>query len=155
MKTIVYRGGVLVFELPFDWIEEYGDEGGGTFYADLENSGTLRLNILTYDCGAPQTQETSLTTLQSEDDEPDVTIESLPDGRSAIKSYSRRSEENGEAITLWFWEIASAALPQHLRIAIFSYCALTSQENTPTITQDLAMLNTSLRKCEFAPEAGS
>ncbi len=46
-KTINYRGGLVRFRIPTDWIEEYEPEGGGMFYADGPDTGTLRLNVLT------------------------------------------------------------------------------------------------------------
>lgn len=154
MKTIVYRGGLLKFELPEDWVEEYGEEGGGTFYLEEQDSGTLRLNVLGYDCRSPQTQRSALEALNGEDDSADLVIETLPDGRSAMKSYDKLSIEDGDEIKLWFWEIASVAKPQHMRFAIFSYCALASQENTAMVKTDLAMINKSLRQIEFAEEFG-
>ena len=46
MKTINYRGGLVSFEIPSDWKEEYEAEGGGAFFLDKPDSGTLRLNVL-------------------------------------------------------------------------------------------------------------
>jgi hypothetical protein len=48
MKPIVYRGGIITFRVPATWKEEYEAEGGGTFYDDRPDSGTLRLNVLTF-----------------------------------------------------------------------------------------------------------
>lgn len=155
MKTIVYRGGVLKFQLPSDWAEEYGEEGGGMFYSEIESAGTLRLNVLTFDCGSKQTQETVLESLESADNPPDAVIKKLADGRSAMKSYSDTSEEGDEEIKTWFWEIASIANPQHLRIALFSYSVLASQAKTLMVSKDLEMINDSLRHIKFAPEIES
>jgi hypothetical protein len=47
MKKITYRGGLISFQIPKDWIEEYEENGGGTFYEDSQESGTLRINVLT------------------------------------------------------------------------------------------------------------
>jgi len=48
MKTIEYRGGVVSFRIPSKWKEEYEEKGGGTFYEPVQDSGTLRLNIITF-----------------------------------------------------------------------------------------------------------
>ena len=32
LKTIVYRGGIVRFKIPANWVEEYEEDGGGTFY---------------------------------------------------------------------------------------------------------------------------
>src|SRR3954471_16013798 len=47
LKTITYRGGLVRFRIPADWQEEYEEAGGGTFYAPDDQSGALRLNVLT------------------------------------------------------------------------------------------------------------
>jgi hypothetical protein len=48
MKTIRYRGGIVTFRIPAHWTEEYEEEGGGIFYNEDNDSGTLRLNVLTF-----------------------------------------------------------------------------------------------------------
>src|ERR1700747_2081414 len=32
LKTINYRGGIIRFQIPNDWVEEYEDGGGGGLY---------------------------------------------------------------------------------------------------------------------------
>lgn len=46
LKHIKYRGGIAEFQIPSHWREEYEPGGGGTFYEDSPDSGTLRLNVL-------------------------------------------------------------------------------------------------------------
>ena len=48
LKTINYRGGVVRFRIPTDWVEEYEQAGGGgTFYKPGDNDGgTLRLEMI-------------------------------------------------------------------------------------------------------------
>ncbi|HMI53316.1 MAG TPA: hypothetical protein VK525_17510 [Candidatus Saccharimonadales bacterium] len=38
LKTINYRGGVVRFRIPADWVEEYEEAGGGTFYKPGDNT---------------------------------------------------------------------------------------------------------------------
>ncbi|MBK8594774.1 MAG: hypothetical protein IPN83_04160 [Holophagales bacterium] len=40
MKSITYRGGLVTFRIPRHWVEEYEEDGGGTFYEDRPDSGT-------------------------------------------------------------------------------------------------------------------
>jgi hypothetical protein len=47
LKTINYRGGVIRFRIPSDWLEEYEDAGGATFHKPGEETGTLRVNVIT------------------------------------------------------------------------------------------------------------
>lgn len=46
LKTIVYRGGLVRFSIPATWQEEYEPDGGGTFYKEGPDTGTLRLILL-------------------------------------------------------------------------------------------------------------
>ena len=46
LKTINYRGGIIRFQIPNDWVEEYEDVGGGTFYKPGDDTGTLRVNVM-------------------------------------------------------------------------------------------------------------
>jgi hypothetical protein len=52
-KTIQYRGGLVTFRIPSDWVEEYEADGGGAFYPEKPNSGTLRLNVMTLRSPSP------------------------------------------------------------------------------------------------------
>lgn len=49
LKTIQYRGRVAEFVIPAHWHAEYEPTGGGTFYEDASESGTLRLNVLGFE----------------------------------------------------------------------------------------------------------
>src|ERR1700675_3499543 len=48
MKTVIYRGGVACFRIPRrDWVEEYEEVRGGTFYKPGDNTGgTLCLMVI-------------------------------------------------------------------------------------------------------------
>lgn len=52
LKTIYYRGGVVTFRIPARWQEGYEEAGGGTFYKAGDDTGTLRLNVLTLEAPA-------------------------------------------------------------------------------------------------------
>ncbi|MBL8085918.1 MAG: hypothetical protein JNN26_25045, partial [Candidatus Obscuribacter sp.] len=87
MKTIVYRGGIVKFQIPSHWKEEYEEEGGGTFYEDSADSGTLRLNVLTFESESPLGENSSQELLKSLSKQPDAIIETLPDKHSAMLSF--------------------------------------------------------------------
>src|SRR5262245_49372554 len=56
LKVINYRGSVVRFRIPAGWNEEYEEDGGGTFYLPGDESGTLRLNVLTLEGPEKQRQ---------------------------------------------------------------------------------------------------
>src|SRR5690242_9407096 len=49
MKLINYRGGLARFYLPSNWVEEYDQDGRGTFFEDKPDSGTLRISVMELD----------------------------------------------------------------------------------------------------------
>jgi hypothetical protein len=63
-KRVVYRGGIASFDLPASWVEEYEAAGGGTFYEDRPDSGTLRLNVLGFDSESTPAQEMAVSALK-------------------------------------------------------------------------------------------
>src|SRR5438128_2678745 len=107
LKTINYRGGVLTFRIPSDWIEEYDDMKGGVFYAPGETSGTLRLSVLTM--GAPPgksvTSQTPAEILSSESKQYHVPIFPLRENVAMIR-YDFPTVEQGQQLRVRFWRVA-------------------------------------------------
>lgn len=161
MKTINYRGGVVTFQIPSHWIEEYGEAGGGLFYDSSQDSGTLRLSLLSFSAkepfnqfsGKPSSRNEAVHALETLSIPEEAclisSIEALPDGTSAIVSYSTTEREDDDDLKIWFWQIAHISPPNKIDFAIFSYAALACAEDSPTIKAELAVLNENLRKCRF------
>ena len=156
MKLINYRGGIITFRIPDSWEEEYEEAGGGTFYNDVEDSGILRLNILTYSSKSQFGSNAAVESLQEKAAEYGTTIVELPDRNSALISYreSATDADDDAELVIWYWEIANIVPPYHIRFAIFSYCLLASREAEPAAIKELAMLNQSLHQCKFSREIG-
>jgi hypothetical protein len=66
-KTVNYRGGVVSFEIPEHWKEEYEPKGGGTFYEDRPDSGTLRLHVLGFSSTSGRSSEDTLSQLNAKE----------------------------------------------------------------------------------------
>lgn len=154
-KTINYRGGVVRFQIPFHWKEEYEDDGGGTFYAPGDDTGTLRLNVLTFK--APPGKQISASTapevLAPEAEKRGVRITSLREGVAMIRS-DEQVEENGEALSIRYWRIAQVLPPADIRLVIFSYTILASQLSTPSSAAELDLLDEQIAAAELAPTLG-
>ena len=149
LKTIDYRGGIVRFRIPESWREEYQDEGGGIFYADDGQSGTLRLNVLTFEGPSIPGREELLHSLKRSGGVP----EWLPSG-NAVAHYSSVAEEDGASITVFFWELANGVAPRHLRVAVFSYTLETDEVESPEVQAALALLDAEIRTATFAGELG-
>jgi len=146
MKTISYRGGIVRFSVPSNWVEEYEPEGGGTFYEDRPDSGTLRLNVLSFESPKPAAEMASSAFKQDP-------TEMLSSGflmRRSIKS----AVESGEALSVHRWEIAVPVPPNSLRLVCFSHTILAAQERDAEIVAELRLLDDSIRAAEFSQQPG-
>lgn len=149
-KRINYRGGLVVFALPGTWIEEYEPEGGGLFYAPGDDTGTLRLDVITAKSPTPVTSADSGAVLLKIGNSH---VEPLPTGVAIAKRVSREVDR-GNPITIYWWSVASAIEPDHVRIANFSYSILSSHEQSERTALDLSFLEQSIRNIRFSPVLG-
>lgn len=148
LKTIDYRGGLLRFRIPAAWLEEYEPEGGGTFYRDEPDSGTLRLNILTFE-GKAKPDKQALLNAVARSEPP----EWLPTG-NALVSYREAATGDGEPVMLFHWKLANAAEPKHLRLALFSYTVPQSLADSASVLGEVRLLTDEIRAAQFAAELG-
>ena len=149
MKTIAYRGGLVTFRIPHHWIEEYERDGGGTFYEDRPDSGTLRLSTMTMEGQKPAEAEDLLAALKGKPADPEL----LETG-DAIVTYEQPTEERGEALRTTYWLVANAIEPRHVRIAIFSYAVLAKHANAPATIAEVEMLDREIRNATFSRRLG-
>lgn len=150
LKEITYRGGLVIFSVPQSWVEEYEPEGGGTFYERGENTGTLRLNVITAQSPREVDASSARGVLQVSRHSG---IETLPGGNAIAKRVSR-STEQGQPITTYSWNVANAVPPRHVRIASFTYTILSSQEKSAQTLSDLSVLEASARAARFSSSLG-
>ena len=150
-KTVEYQGGLVTFRLPSDWVEEYEADGGGIFYSEKPDTGTLRLNVMTLRSPSPidarATEELLLPRAQSRG----LSVRPLPGGNAAI-SYSEAAEEDGVALAIHYWEVANAVPPFHARLAVFSFTTLTSEKHD--CSEDLEWLDLEISASSFASDLG-
>ena len=153
MKEIQYRGGLAVFSIPANWVEELDPNSGGTYYLDEPDSGTLRLTVQTFQKAGHDQSLTSTDALSGSQSKYCTTVQELPNGNS-ICEYIIRTEEEGEKITLYWWQVANVVPKNTLRIASFSYTVLSSQEGNSRVTAELKLLRSSIEAVRFSKEIG-
>jgi hypothetical protein len=151
-KTIRYRGGIVTFRIPAHWTEEYEEEGGGTFYDENNDGGTLRLNVLTFASKTPVTTRTAISLLEARRETYQGTLSELGNGNALLR-YTEGAQEDGEPLTIHYWQIVNVVPPNHFRLAIFSYTKPTKPADD-AMTADVAMLDEELQACSFAEELG-
>jgi len=152
MKTIRYRGGIVTFRIPAHWTEEYEEKGGGIFYDEDNDSGTLRLNVLTFASKTPVTTRTAMSLLEARRQEYQGTLTDLGNG-NALLCYTAVAQEEGASLTIHYWQIANVVPPNHFRLAIFSYTQPTELADD-AMAAKVAMMDEELRACRFAEELG-
>jgi len=151
MKTIEYRGGVVRFRVPAHWKEEYEPEGGGTFYEDGPDTGTLRLNIITSEAPQERLPSTGYDFLRQESANRQAEIFRLPSG-DGMKHYLKKTEEDGTPLDMYFWEIAHCVPPTTLYLAIFSWTVSTKQAKRPEYNEEIQMIMEELKNIHFYPD---
>lgn len=149
-KQINYRGWLVVFSLPESWVEEYEPAGGGMFYAPGNNTGTLRLDVISAK-SPTSVSYSSVGQVLSEIGYPET--ENLPTGNAISKRVSRELDR-GTPITIFWWDVANVVEPDHVRIASFSYAILSSEEQSTRTKSDLSFLEQSIRNIGFSPTLG-
>lgn len=147
LKMISYRGGLVFFALPAIWREEYQPEGGGTFYDDRPDSGTLRLNVLSFSSKDVPAKQMAATAF------PNGSFELLQDGIPLRKTVVAL-EEGEHKLRLHSWEVAVPVPPNSLRIAAFRHTVLAEKEQDPQIVQELEFIDRSVRAATFSQESG-
>jgi hypothetical protein len=146
-KTVSYRGGIVVFSIPNQWLEEYEPEGGATFYEDKPDSGTLRLNVLSFDSKDTPAVQMAMKVF------PENSYELLPNG-FPIRRYVKDAVEQGEQLRIHRWEIAVPVPPRSVRLLMFAHTVVRSQENDPRIKAELSFIDGSVRRAVYAQAAG-
>jgi hypothetical protein len=144
-KRIVYRGGIATFDVPAHWLDEYESEGGATFYDDRPDSGTLRLNVLSFSSEKPASQMV-LSAFQGEDP---PRSDGFP-----MRYLVESAAENGEPLEIHRWEIAIPVEPNRMRLALFSYTIVQGQQADPRIREELSIVDALIRSAVFSTDAG-
>jgi hypothetical protein len=147
----VYRGGIVSFLIPDEWLEEYKDGGGGTFYEDEPESGVLRLNVLTMrepDRPDDRSKTDRLLALFSGSAQRGAVVRVLDNG-NVICAYVEQAFQQNEELAMHYWEIANHADENHIRLAIFSFTILASRASDSAILDQIAMLDEQLPQTAF------
>jgi hypothetical protein len=143
LKSINYRGGIVTFSIPANWVEEYEPDGGGTFYDDAPDSGTLRLNVLSFDSDATPADQMAATVFR--DGASGITASALP-----IRREEKTTVENGDMLHITKWEVAIPVLPRSLRLAVFSYTILLNQKSDPAFVREISLIEKSIREAHYS-----
>lgn len=145
LKTINYRGGLISFDIPKIWAEQYEDAGGGIFYEDIPNSGTLRVNVLTLkskEGGSP------LEVLKGGENRINQKEYHSQSG-DEILEYLVRTKENGTPITMFTLACAHKTKQQDFLLAVFTWTIETRFENQENYIREWDMIHSQIQAVKF------
>ncbi len=151
LKNITYRGGVLEFRIPSSWNEEYGEDGGGVFWDPAGQSGTLRLDILTFEKNGELPAEPARSVLESSKRTGELQV---LDNGNAVLEYRKTTTEDGDELVIYFWEVANFVPPNHFRLAIFSHTILVEEASDSAIRSEIDLLRSEITASIFSPTLG-
>ncbi len=145
LKTINYRGELLKFNIPKNWIEEYDKNNGGAFYEDKPRSPTLRVNVLTFQ--APHKLEEGdtnlLASISKKFGKKVIVLENL----NTMVSYLTHTKEAGEKIVIYYWSLGNIIPPNTGRIVNFSLTIFSDQIKNKKIKETIQLLENEIKKC--------
>jgi len=145
-KQINYRG-ILEFQLPADWVEEYDDNLGGTFYEDDPLSGTLRLNLMTLRAPSGELFEDASVILDNIIPKGSDSI--LLSNNNAFKMFYEQTTESDHEITINYWSLLNYQEPNHVRLANFSYTILNSRLELDSVRKEIDFITEKIKEAEF------
>lgn len=146
MKKINYRGGLISFDIPENWIEEFEETGGGAFYEDSPNSGTLRVNVLTIENNEENANPLDIFKDNQKRNDQKEYITQAGDG---IIEYLDRTEESGIPITLFTLACAHKTKQKDFLLAVFTWTIETRFEYQESYIQEWNLIRNCIQNIEF------
>jgi hypothetical protein len=148
LKPVVYRGGIVSFGIPLAWREEFASDGGGMFYEDKPDSGTLRLNVLSFEKKEPMPLEAATKEIFGGG------YEILPAG-FPIRRYVKKEEERATPLHLHRWEVLVPVLPNRWRLVCFTHTILAAHEESSGSINELQLVDAIVRQANYSTEPGA
>lgn len=145
MKKITYQD-IVEFHLPDHWFAEEAD-GVGVFYEHGDNVSTLRLELLVAKSPKPVDENTSAEMLSALS-KGDGDILGLENGK-ACKCHLEEVVEQGQALLIHYWYVASVVKPDIGKLATFSFTTLVKNRDDTETLQIIGMLDKEIRACKF------
>ena len=129
-RLVTHERGLLSFEIPDTWLEETERDGRRIYFYPSEESGTLRVHVLTFQAPNGQMMKSPAEYIALTEKADRRSIRTLPNGLALGESIFR-TVEDGDRITLYWWYLSEVTEPSLSRIAMFSYTVPTSDEGSP------------------------
>jgi len=135
-------------------VEEYEPAGGGTFYEDGPDTGTLRINVMDFEkpAAAGSSAKTARDMLAGLGGSGE--IEQLSAG-VAIERSRRTAVESDKDLLIYTWQIGVGVTPAHFRLVVFTYTISAEQERKPAVEQEVQLLDKLIAEGEYPAVRGN
>jgi hypothetical protein len=144
MKTVNYQRGLVSFDIPAHWREDTDPAGSARFYDDSDDTGTMRLNVLSFGRKTSQTIEDT-----ARDVFRDQPYEMLP-GKLPMRHALTMEDEGGESLQVHRWDVLVAVSPQQWRLVCFGYTGLASAEGEARTQEEFRIVDHAVRTARYA-----
>jgi hypothetical protein len=145
LKNVAFADGQIRFRIPASWLESQEEDGGGVYYDEKLDQGTLRVKVMTFTTDDDLTGHRALDEMGVLEAEPGQTLEALPSG-NALRFHREETEASGERTAFHVWLLASLDPPHRMRLAVFSYTVRAGEE----AAEVLGVLDREIREARFA-----
>ena len=146
-KLVIYRGGIVRFHIPENWREEYESTGGGTFFEEGADTGTLRLNVLSFEDRGKRSTETLQRFFR------DREAQVLQCGLS-MRHYLTKTEEQGTPLHIYRWEVLVPVPPSRYRLVCFSHTIFAARDGEARSRKELELVDRLVREADYSTELG-
>jgi hypothetical protein len=144
MKTVIYRSGIVSFEIPSHWSEDNDPAGSARFYAKGDESGTMRLNLFTFERKKAQTLgQIALEVFRGQ------TYELLA-GQLPMRHVLTAEDEGGELLHVHRWDVLVPVLPQQWGLVCFGYTGLASEAAGARMQEEVHAVDHAVRTARYA-----
>tara|TARA_R110002111_G_scaffold204953_3_gene269687 strand:- start:53649 stop:54107 length:459 start_codon:yes stop_codon:yes gene_type:complete len=145
-KEINYRG-ILKFRIPVNWVEEYDEEHGGSFYEDSLKSGTLRLKVISLKTFVDSSSLDATTILN--EIIPKGSESTILPNKNAFKMFYEQTVDSGHEITIYYWSLVQYIKPNKVRLCNFSFTILTDRLGAKSIFKEIEFITEQIKSAEF------
>lgn len=142
MKLIKYNEGIVSFNLPINWKEEYYDDGDAAFYRDDADSGTLRLSVQASEAKEEYNESIELSSASG------IYVE---DG-FPLKEEVKLTNDGDQSLLVYSWIIIVPVNSKGRRTILFSYTMPASKEEEPEISLELNFIRNTILKASYSKE---
>ncbi len=148
-KKIEYRG-ILTFEVPKNWIEEYDEECGATFYEDSPTSGTLRVKLISIEV-PPSKSPISATNVLEDVASSKESNTVLLSNKNVYNMFYEQTTDDGTEVTIYYWSLVQVVQFNKTRLVNFSYTILTDKLNAKSTKQEIDFITSQVQNIDIKP----